>query len=161
MNTKNNIGDTNADLKKVIQFASEDKLRNMDSEELLNVSMCYANELKKSLKEIKRLSYENERLKNKIEDLENQKKPNHKYEGYPINKDYIAKLLFILSKNDTEMTFEDIAAAFLFLENDLHEKWRNPNKSISKIISRAYNFQMITRKKMYGNNGVYVYGLKN
>ena len=159
MNTEKNMKDPYETTKKLMLVASEEKLKGMDEAYLINLSLCFKNELNKTFREIERLKYENEKLLKKMEDLENAQKPTHTYAGYPKHKDFIAKLLFILSKNKAEMTFDDIVKAFFLLENDLDEKWRSPNKSISKIISRACNFNMVIRKKVYGNNGYYVYGL--
>lgn len=109
------------------------------------------------LKEIEKLESKNEKLQKRIEQLENEKKPTHKYSGYPANKDYIEKLLFILSSNKASMTFEEIVSAFYLLEPSLNDQWRNPNKSISKIISRAVGFGVIKRSKIYGEHGCFVY----
>jgi hypothetical protein len=159
MNTEKKEKDKFADTKKLLNNMPEEKLKDMDKDDLINLSLCLGNELKKIFKEIKKLDYEKGRLHTKLEELENAKNPAYKYSGYPRDKDFISKLLFILTKNETAMTFEDIVNAFFQLETNLDEKWRNPNKSISKIISRACSFHAITRKKMYGNNGYYIYEL--
>jgi hypothetical protein len=161
MNTEKKKLDAFEDAKKLLNALSEDKLKELDEEKHIDITLCLVDELKKAFREIKKLSDEKEKLITKIEDLEKTKQPLHihKYDGYPINKDYVAKFLFILSKNETDMTFEDIVSAFYQMETDLDERWRNPNKSISKIISRACNFQVVTRKKAYGNSGCYIYGL--
>ncbi|HKC66772.1 MAG TPA: hypothetical protein VKG26_00945 [Bacteroidia bacterium] len=159
MDTEKKIPDAFEDTKKLINALSEEKLNNYDKDELIEISLGLADELKKVFREMKRLTVEKEKLKAKVEELGTPKQPVTKYEGYPRNKDYIAKLLFILSKNETDMTFEDIVKAFYLMESDLDERWRNPNKSISKIISRACNFQVVMRKKAYGNSGYYIYGM--
>jgi hypothetical protein len=159
MDTEKKKTDPFEDTKRFIGNISEQKLNKYDEEGLKEISLVLADELKRAFLEIKKLTNEKEKLKAKIIETENAKQPTHKYEGYPRNKDYIAKLLFILSKNETDMTFEDIVKAFYLMETDLNEKWRNPNKSISKIISRACKFQVVIRKTAYGNSGYYIYGL--
>ena len=147
------------DTKKLISALTEDKLNGFNKDYLVEVSVCLTTEIKKAFQEIKKLTDEKKKLSSKLDELEKLNKPVNKYADYPKDKDYIAKLLFILSKNETAMTFEDIANAFFKLEHDLNERWRNPNKSISKIISRACKFQVIKREKVYGNVGCYGYCL--
>lgn len=118
-------------------------------------------EYNKHVREIEHLTLKNEKLQKRITELENAKKPTHKYSGYPVNQDYITKLHFILSRNKNNTTFEEIVNAFYLLEPDLDEKWRNPNKSISKIISRACKFGAILRQKIYGEYGNFVYSVIN
>jgi len=144
---------------KIVQTALAGKLKNLDEDGLLDAALYLAEELKDALNENKTLARDKTKLENKIKELEESQKPLPKYSNYPYDKDYIAKLVFILSKSETVMTFEDIVNAFLQLETDLDEKWRNPRKSISKIISRACSFQVVCREKAYGYNGYYVYGL--
>jgi len=123
----------------------------------------YAYELEKERDKqetiIKGLTKKIEKLTEKLQDLENSLKPTHKYEGYPKDKDFIGKLIFVLSKNTPGMSFEDITSAFTLLEPGLKDQWLNPNKSISKIISRACRFGVVLRAKLYGNNGQFVYSL--
>jgi hypothetical protein len=84
-------------------------------------------------------------------------KPVNKYTGYPSNKDFIAKLQFILCQNSDPLSFEEILTAFCSLEPRLNYLWRNPRKSISKIISRACKFGVISRRKVFGAYGAFVY----
>jgi hypothetical protein len=101
------------------------------------------------------------KLQKRTEELQKVKKPTDRYAGYPLKKDYIAKLKFILERNKREMTFDEIVEAFYLVETDLNEKWRNPNKSISKIISRAVRFGVVIREKKFGEYGGFVYQRKN
>lgn len=59
------------------------------------------------------------------------------------------------------MSLDEIVEVFFQRETDLEEKWRNPKKSISKIISRAVRFGAVLRKRIYGEHGLYVYGKLN
>lgn len=148
-----------ADTRKLLSKISEDVLKEKDPETLMELSLGLAQELRKTLRIIIRLEADKEKLELSIKGLQEAQKPAYKYAGYPGQKDFIAKLIFILSKNDQGMSFEDIVSAFFDLEPDLKDRWTNPAKSISKIISRACKFSVIDRRKAYGEHGYFAYSI--
>lgn len=134
-----------------------EKISVLPKDRLLEFAYEAAKACNKHEKQLEKQQSEIDRLKKQIEELQKPKVPVDTYAGYPAKKDYIAKLRFILERNKRPMSFDEIAEAFFKLESDLDEKWRNPNKSISKIISRAVRFRVVNREKKYGGFGEYRY----
>jgi hypothetical protein len=157
MNAEDNI---QADLRAIKSFLGRyptQELEKYDAEFLLDFSIKVSKSLDWSVKQLKRLLQEKEKLIKRCEELEKINKSVNKYADYPRNRDLISKLQFILSKNGDPLPFDEIVAAFQLLEPDLNYFWRNPRKSISKIISRACKFGVIVRRKIFGSHGSFVY----
>ncbi len=123
---------------------------------------------------MKTLYYENEKLRNKIGDLEEtiskykekQEKKKSKakeiviYDGY--NNDWVMaeKIVFLLKQNKKPMTSFQIIDQLLILEPKLNEKYKDKIKSISNFIYNTLKLGFIIRcdKSMGGG---YKYSLKN
>lgn len=97
-------------------------------------------------------------LRRKVADLESVLNTNSKYEGYNYKWKQIKKILFILETNNAAMSSAEILKTLLSLEPKFADTWRNPKKSICRIIGRATMFGLIVKRK---NNNVYQYNLPN
>lgn len=159
MNNRKDEIDPHAEDKKALAIINKEFLGRKEKEYLIELAMALTNDLKASYKETKKAINDKNRWQRKYEELENSIKTTSKYSGYNPNKDFIEKLLFILSRNEPRMTFEEIMEAFYTLEPNIDDRWREPNKSISKIISRACKFGAVLRQKKYGEHGDNVYSL--
>ena len=151
--------ETHYRVKSISNAQLRERIYALSKEKLLEFAYELSKAYYKQEKRIETLQDELEKLQKRIENLQKPKKPADKYAGYPMKKDYIAKLKFILERNKRAMSFEEIVEEFFQLESDLNERWRNPNKSISKIISRACRFGTILRSKAYGNHGYFTYNV--
>lgn len=145
--------------RRILDSVRMSELLRFSAEVLAKHIISLEKELVRDEIEINSLLKKNQELEERIEKLEKPPDPMAMYNDYPKEKDFIGKLLFILSKNKGALTFEEIYEVFSALEPDLEDRWTNPGKSISKIISRACKFGVVSRAKIYGNYGNYNYYL--
>lgn len=86
-------------------------------------------------------------LRRKVADLESVLNTNSKFEGYNCHWKQIQKILFILETDNAAMSSAEILKTLLFLEPKFADTWRNPKKSICRIIGRALKFGFIFKIK--------------
>lgn len=103
------------------------------------------------LKQYKKLQEENFALKNE--------KKNHKYEGYDKSKELLDKIVFILKRNKSGMSFTEVKDTLLLLEPELRYRWGNVNKSVTHLLSKGCGFGVLIRFKKYGSKGSFLYNL--
>lgn len=102
-----------------------------------------------ALKEIERLRSEKESAK----------KERNKYEGYDKSKELLEKIIFILKRNKSGMSFIEVKDALLSLEPELKYRWGNPNKSVTHLLSKGCRYKVIIRSHKHGDYGNFVYNL--
>jgi hypothetical protein len=84
----------------------------------------------------------------------------NKYSGYNKTKTLVEKAIFILTRNNKEMSYEEIKEAFLINEPELKKRWKDINRCITHILGTAYGYGAITRSRAYGcNHGPFRYGV--
>lgn len=93
------------------------------------------------------------------EEKESPNKEQNKYEGYDKSKELLEKIIFILKRNKSGMSFAEVKDTLLTLEPELKYRWGNPNKSITHLLSKGCRFKVIVRLKKYGDAGNFVYNL--
>lgn len=91
------------------------------------------------------LEHEITELRKKVADLEGALILSKKYEGYNCGWKQIQKILFILESNGSAMSSSELLKALLALEPKFKDTWRNPQKSICRIIGRAIKHGLIIR----------------
>jgi len=84
-------------------------------------------------------------LQRKITDLESALSSTNKYDGYDSGWKQIRKVLFILKSNGSAMSSSEILDALLSLEPKFSDTWRNPKKSICRIIGRALKLGLLLK----------------
>jgi len=132
------------------------ELMEKEKETLAKYSAKLEIEYEKQEKKYEAALKENEKLR---AEKESSKKEQYKYEGYDKSKELLEKIIFILKKNKSGMSFTEVKDTLLSLEPELKYRWGNPNKSITHLLSKGCRFKVLVRLKKYGDEGSFVYNL--
>jgi len=142
---------------KILDEINLNKLLSKDREIVARMCIDYDTQLREADKVISKLEKDIERMERVIESLKNAQNSDFKYAGFDKSKTLIEKIRFVLERNKTNMTYQEIKDTLLSLNPELNERWGNANKAVTHLLSKACRYGAIVKSKIYGNHGYYCY----